>query len=139
MSERTSRDPILTVLAVSMGLLAISNAMKPIGQMFAPDGPTGLVFFGHRLHGLANAVLGPAFGLVLAAYAYGVSKRRSWVVPLAVAYALYVVVNLILFTMITATPEEKAKVVFNTVYGIVAIGVSGGGALYLARNRGRLA
>jgi hypothetical protein len=84
-------------------------------------------------------VLGPAFGLVLAAYAYGVWKRRSWVVPLAVAYALYVVVNLVLFTMITATPEEKAKVVFNTVYGIVAIGVSGGGALYLARNRGRLA
>ena len=134
-----SRGPVLTGLAVSMGLLAISNLMKPVGQMFAPDGPTGFVFFGQRLHGVANAIVGPAFGLLLATYAYGVWNRRRWVVPIALAYALYVLANLILFTLIGATPEEKAKIVFNTIYGIVAIGVSAGGALYLARNRDKLA
>ena len=134
-----SRGPVLTVLAVSMALLAISNVMKPVGQMFAPDGPTGFILFGRRLHGVANAIVGPAFGLLLATYAYGVWTRRRWVVPLAFAYALYVVANLILFLLVGATPEEKAKIVFNTVYAVVAIGVSGGGALYLARNRDRLA
>jgi hypothetical protein len=139
MTERTTRDPILTGLAVSMGLLAISNLMKPVGQAFAPEGPTGFVLLGQRLHGMANAIVGPAFGVLLGTYAYGVWNRRRWVVPLAFAYALYVVANLILFMFIGATPEERAKIAFNTVYGVVAIGVSAGGALYLSRNRDRLA
>jgi hypothetical protein len=133
-----NRTP-LKVLAVLMGLLAISNFMKPISQMMAPESSAGFVFFGHRLHGTANAIMGPLFGVLLAAYAYGAWNAKRWVVGLAGAYAVYVIVNLVLFTTLEATEEEKAKVLFNLVYLVVAVGVSGGGALHLWRNRDRLA
>jgi hypothetical protein len=43
---------------------------------------------GHRLRGTANGVVGPAFGLLLGAYAYGVWTMKRWVVPLAGADAV---------------------------------------------------
>ena len=132
-----SRDPWLTALAVLMGLLAISNFMKPIGQAMQPESDAGFVFLGHRLHGLANAVMGPLFGLLLASYAYGAWTRRRWVVPLAIAYAGYVVLNLVLFAA-TAPDAQAPGLGFMVAYTAVAIGVSAGGALYLYRNRLRL-
>jgi len=81
--------------------------------------------------------MGPLFGLLLAAYAYGAWTRKRWVVPLAVAYAAYVVVNLGLFVM-TAPPVEGQSLAFMAAYTAVAIGVSAGGAWYLYRNRNRL-
>ena len=130
-------DPVLTALAIAMGLMAVSNFWKPMAQHFAPDSSAGFVFFGHRLHGVANALVGPAFGALLAAYAYGVWTRQGWVVPLAIAYAVYVPVNLVLFTL-NAPPGSDLPFVFMSLYAIVAIGISGGGALYLYRNRERL-
>jgi len=130
-------DPVLTALAIAMGLMAVSNFWKPMAQHFAPDSNAGFVFFGHRLHGVANALVGPAFGAVLAAYAYGVWTRQRWVVPLAIAYAVYVPVNLVLYTL-NPPPGSDLPFVFMLLYAIVAIGVSGGGALHLYRNRERL-
>ncbi len=132
-----SRDPWLIVLAVLMGVLAISNFLKPLGQTMRPESDAGFVFLGHRLHGLANAIMGPLFGLLLATYAYGVWTRRRWVVPLSTAYAGYVVLNLVLFA--TTAPEAQVPgLAFMAGYTAVAIGVSAGGALYLYRNRHRL-
>jgi hypothetical protein len=132
-----SRDPLLIVLAVLMGLLALSNFAKPLGQTMQPESDAGFVFLGHRLHGLANAIMGPLFGLLLATYAYGVWTRRRWVVPLAIAYAGYVVLNLVLFAR-TAPEAQATGTAFMVGYSLVAIGVSAGGALYLYRNRHRL-
>ena len=120
-----------------MGLLALSNFMKPITQALAPDGNAGFVFFGHRLHGLANALVGPLFGLLLGSYAYGVWTMRSWVVSLAGAYALYVLANLFLFSL-SPPPGSDAPLIGPVLYALVAIGVSSGGAYYLYRNRDRL-
>jgi len=136
-NREEARDRVLTALAVAMGLMAISNFFKPISQAFAPHSNAGFVFFGHRLHGLANAVIGPAFGLLLAAYAYGVWTRRRWVVPLAVAYAAYVVLNLVLFSL-NPPPGSEAPVLFLLIYAVVAVGISSGGALVLYRNRRQL-
>ncbi len=130
-----ARDPLMTALAIAMGLMALSNFWKPVAQTMAPESNAGFVFFGHRLHGAANAIVGPMFGALLAAYAYGVWTRRQWVVPIACAYAAYVVVNLALF--MTVNPEAP-PVVFMLMYAAVAIGVSAGGAYYLLQNRGRL-
>ena len=132
-----SRGGVLTTLAVLMGLLAVSNFMKPISQALAPEGNAGFVFFGHRLHGLANAVIGPLFGVLLASYAYGVWTMRSWVVPLAGAYALYVATNLVLFSL-SPPPGSDTPLMGLVLYAVVAIGVSSGGAYHLYRNRGRL-
>jgi uncharacterized membrane protein (DUF2068 family) len=133
-----TRTTEMTVLGVLFGLLAISNLLKPVAQMMSPDGPEGLVFFGHRLHGLANAIMAPLFGALLAAYAYGIWTAKRWIVPIAVAYAIYVPLNLFLFTTLQATDAEKGKVVFNLVYFIVAVGASAGAAVYFTRNRERL-
>jgi len=131
------RDPWLTALAVAMGLMAVSNLSKPLAQHLSPASTAGFVLFGTRLHGAANAIVGPLFGLLLAAYAYGVWRRRRWVVPLATAYALYVILNLTLF-MLGASGAGKPPMLFMMAYAAVAIGVSGGGAWYLARQRHRL-
>ena len=132
-----ARDPRLTVLAVLMGLLSVSNFSKPLGQAMQPESDAGFVFLGQRLEGAANTLMGPLFGLFLAIYAYGVWTRRRWVVPVSIAYAAYVVVNLVLFAA-TAPDQQVPGLAFMVVYAAVAIGVSAGGALYLYRNRHRL-
>jgi hypothetical protein len=137
MPDQPSRGPVLTSLAILMGLLALSNFSKPLGQAMQPESDAGFVFFGHRLHGVANAVVGPVFGTILATYAYGVWTLKRWVVPLAVAYAAYVVANLVLFVL-TAPPAQNQSLAFMVAYTTVAIGVSAGGAWYLSRNRHRL-
>jgi hypothetical protein len=83
--DARSRDRWLTVLALMIGLLALPNFWKPVARRLAPDSNAGFVFFGTRLHGAANAVIGSLFGVLLAAYAYGVWTLRRWVAPLAVA------------------------------------------------------
>jgi hypothetical protein len=132
-----ARDGVLTTLAVLIGLLALSNFTKPLSQAMAPASNAGFVFFGHRLQGLANAIVGPSFGLLLAGYAYGVWTMRSWAVPLSVAYASYVLVNLLLFALNPPAGSDVALIGF-IGYAAVAIGVSSGGAYYLYRNRNRL-
>jgi hypothetical protein len=136
-TTETRRDPWLTALAVAMGLMAVSNLSKPVTQHLSPESTAGFVLFGTRLRGAANAIVGPLFGLALAAYAYGVWGRRRWVVPLAAAYALYVIVNLAFF-MLSGPDAGKPPLAFMMVYAAVAIGVSSGGAWYLARQRHRL-
>ena len=133
----TSRDWLLTTLAVLMGFMAVSNFWKPVAQRIDPGSPAGFVFLGTRLQGVANAVVGPLFGLLLAAYAYGVWTMRRWVVPLACAYAAYVIANLVLF-LLNAPQAEKPPLLGMLAYAAVAIGVSSGGAYYLARYRDRL-
>ena len=134
----TAGDPRpARALAVAMALLAVSNLMKPFTQAFDPSGNAGFVLFGTRLTGAANAVAGPLFGLLLAAYAWGAWHRRRWVVPLALAYAAYVAANLVLF-FVAAPPSQQPSLVFSLVYAAVAVGVSAGGAAYLYRDRERL-
>jgi hypothetical protein len=134
MTTRTARVPLLTVLAVLMGLLAVSNFMKPLAQNDAarerrrvrvprPPPPRPR----ERGHGTA-------LRLLLATYAYGAWTRRRWVVPLSIGYAGYVVLNLVLFSL-AAPPTQAPSLGFMAAYIAVAVGVSAGGAVYLYRNR----
>jgi hypothetical protein len=63
-----SRGLVPTTLAVLFAILALSNFLKP----FHLDPNAGFVFFGTKTHGIANAILGPAFGALLAVYAIGI-------------------------------------------------------------------
>ena len=90
-----SRGPVLTTFAVLFAILALSNFLKP----FHLDPNAGFVFFGMKTHGIANALLGPAFGALLVAYAIGIWRMRRWVLPIAYAYAVYVILNLMLYTI----------------------------------------
>ncbi len=127
---RIDRDRMLNASAVLFGLLAFSNFMKPLGT----DPEQGLVFFGRRLSGTPNAILGPLFGLFLLAYAVGIWRVRRWALRMGVLYAVYVVVNLALFTLRDPNPTAHG-VAFNVIYGTVAVTISTGTAWLLARRQ----
>jgi hypothetical protein len=52
---KSSRGALLTVFAVLFAVLACSNFLKP----FHLDPNAGLMFFGTKTQGIANAILGP--------------------------------------------------------------------------------
>ena len=131
MEEKTTRGPILTVFSILFALLAVSNFSKPLSR-----GHAGFVFFGTKTSGLANAILGPAFGLFLVVYVIGIWRQRRWAVPMAWAYAAYVLINFILFTI--KTPQNWQSPVFGLIYVAIALGVSWGSAILLTRRRPQL-
>jgi hypothetical protein len=131
MEEKTTRGPILTVFAILFTLLAVSNFSKPLSR-----GRAGFVFLGTKTAGLANAILGPAFGLFLLVYAIGIWRQKRWAVPMAWAYAAYVLINLTLFTI--KTPQNWQALGFALIYMAIALGVSWGSAILLTQRRPQL-
>lgn len=135
---RRERGAFLTAMAVLFGLLAVSNFTKALQYLHDPK-VGGIVIFGVRFEGvLSNAVLGPAMGVVLAAYAIGLWRLAPWVWPLAAVYAFYVPLNLVLFWY-RATGPDIPPLGFILVYLALALGGSIGTALYLAGHRDKLA
>jgi hypothetical protein len=130
------RDTRLTVFAVLFGLLAISNLLKP----FPLTSDSGFVFFGHRLSGTANTIIGPLFGLFLAFYAAGIWWMRRYALPMAWAYATYVLINLVLFNFYGPKPEGAGLgyAIFGLVYAVVALGVSFGAVAALRQRAAAL-
>jgi len=132
------RGPALTAFAILFGMLAVSNFLKPL-QLGGPQ-HTGFVFFGHRTSGTFNAILGPLFGIYLLVYALGIWRLRRFALPMSYAYAAYVIVNLIAFTVRgegQASPGWGSSF-FGIFYALVAVGVSGGAALVLSRRKAAL-
>jgi len=132
--DRGSR---LTVLALLFGLLAVSDLAKPLEASLGGGLRPGFVLFGHRLSGTANAVVGPLFGLYLLVYAAGIWRMRWWALPIGVVYAIYVIVNLTLFTFRDPEPMHEG-VLFGVIYAVVAIGVSWGAVWLLSQRRAAL-
>jgi hypothetical protein len=127
----------LTVFAILFAIMAVSNLLKPL-QLGGDR--TGFVFFGHRLSGTSNTIIGPLFGLYLAVYAAGIWRRKRYALPMAYGYAAYVVLNLILFNAYGPKPPSAGTgyALFGLVYATVAIGVSSGAAYLLRANQAEL-
>jgi len=125
--RETSRGLALTTFAALFAILALSNFLKP----FHLDPNAGFVFLGVKTHGTANEILGPAFGSLLVAYAFGIWRMRRWVLPIAYAYAAYVILNLLLYTMRNARSAAQPSPVFMLGYIAIAVGVSAGSAVLL--------
>jgi hypothetical protein len=128
------RDPLLTAFALLFGLLAVSDLAKPLEASAGAGLRPGFVLLGHRLSGTANAIVGPLFGLYLLVYAIGIWRMRRWVLPMGVAYAVYVLVNLVLFTFRDPDPWREG-LAFGALYAAVALGVSWGAVWALSRRR----
>ena len=129
------RGGVLTTLAVLFGILGVTDILKP----FHLEGATtGLVFFGQRLSGTADAVLGPALGIILLYYAAGIWRMRRYALYLGFAYAVYVTINLILFTTRNPPPTAQADKIFGLVYVIFALAFSWGMAIILSRRKAEL-
>ncbi len=131
MEAETARGRVLTTFAVLFALVGLENVLKPLS-----GGREGMVVFGTKTAGVANAILGPAWGIFLLIYAVGIWRQKRWAVPIAWAYAAYVPINLMLFTI--KTPGRWQSPVSGLVYAAVALGVSWGSAILLTRRRARL-
>jgi len=128
------RGALLTIFAIGFALMALSNFTKP----FKMSPNVGFVFFGHKLSGVANDIVGPLFGLILAVYAYGIWMMRRLPLPLAHFYATYVILNTLMFTLRnlhTGLPPLAGWI----AYVIVAVGVSLASAIILTQRKAELA
>jgi hypothetical protein len=130
------RGVFLTVMAILFVVLAISDFTKVLQHAHDPA-VGGLVILGHKFHrASANLVLGPLFGLFLLTYAYGLWHMTRWVIPIAVFYAFYVPVNMVLFwSLHQLNPPTVRFIVF---YLFVSLTGSIGTALYLAFHKDQL-
>ena len=126
---QAERGTVLTVLAVLFAILAVSNLLKPLQINEA----TGFVLFGSRLSGMPNAIAGIVAGLYLLVYAYGIWHMKRFVVGMAHAYALYVILNLLLFMYRDGQGDQLG--LFYLFYSVVAVGVSLGSAIILTQRK----
>lgn len=131
-----SRSVPLTILALLLASMAVSNFGKP----FAHNPGVGFVFFGMRLSGVANEIVAPIFGAIIAVYVFGILTMRKFALPLGVLYAAYVIVNMPLFILrYHGTPVmQEHSWAYLLPYPFVAIGVSSGAAYMLYRRRAEL-
>ena len=131
----SKRGAMLSVIAVLFAVLAITDILKPLHL----EGPTtGLVFFGIRQAGIANAILGPLMGLILLFYAAGIWRMRRYAMSLGWLYAVYVIVNLVLYTQLNPPAKTSGEMIFGVVYMILAITITVGTAIALTRRRSEL-
>jgi hypothetical protein len=138
MTGRRERGPFLTGMVVLFGLLTLSNCTKAWQHLQDPK-VLGIVILGIRFETFgANLALGWAMGLVTGAYAYGLWTLRRWLIPLSIAWAFWVPVNLVLFWYRQTDPNIP-PVAGILGYLAIALGGSIGTALYLAYHRERLA
>jgi hypothetical protein len=129
------RSGALTILAILFAILAASDILKP----FHLEGSTtGLVFFGKRLSGSADAILGPILGIILLIYAAGIWLMRRYALYLGYVYAIYVTVNLVLFSVRNPPPASRDEMVFGLFYIIFALAFSWATAVLLSRHKGEL-
>ncbi len=133
--NQDKRGGVLGTAAVLFAILAVTDFLKPFRL---EGGDTGLVFFGTRLGGVPNAIIGPLFGIFLLVYAAGIWRMRRYALPMAYAYATYVVINLVMFSAKNSRPASAGQMVFGLVYIVIALAVSWGTAILLRRRRAQL-
>jgi hypothetical protein len=126
------RGWFLTVCALLFALLALSNFLKPV----LADAHTGFVFFGHRLSGVPNDVIGPVFGLILVAYVIAIWQMRRFALPLGWFYAGYVLTNTVLFSMYTT--DKPPSPAFMAGALVLGLGIPIGSAIALTQKRAQL-
>ncbi len=129
------RGVVLTIFAFAFALMAISNLSKPLKM--SPN--VGFVFLGIKLSGVANLIVAPMFGILLAVYAYGIFAMKKFALPIAYFYAAYVIVNLAMFTIRTYGTNGMPPLGPWMVYILIAVGVSSGAAILLNRRKAELA
>ena len=99
------------IVAVLITLRALTNFVKP----FRPG--SAFVILGHLRRGLAATVAAPAVGVLMLLYAHGLWHGRPWTLPLAVTYAVWATLNVVLFPIFEGVPPQFAP----WMYGVFAV------------------
>jgi len=114
-------------------LLALWDFVTPL----VLAGDSGFVFLGKRLSGAPNLIAAWAFAVFLTCYAAALWRERAAALPLGIAYAAYLCVNLhyaLLFTFRNAEPPTGDARVFGAS-NIIAIAVACGAVAATAATR----
>ena len=125
-------DILLRVFAVLIALRGIDNILK------SQSIERGLVFFGVQLTGTANAIMGPLFGIFMIAYAYGIWRMRRYALPAGIAYAVFAILNMLLFPIRTGLTGGAAWAIGYAVYAVVGVAVTVGAPWILYQRREQL-
>jgi len=136
------RSWILTLFAILLVLLAIEDLIKPL---LSPGTATvsgvrvrgTIVFFGMRPGGTLM-YMGWLVAAFLLALAIGVWRMRRYASLMADCYAVYVLLNVEIFTAIHPLPKTHAELMFALVYDIIAVVGAWTLAILLHRERARL-
>ena len=105
-------DIVRKALAVLIALRGLTNFGKPFRQ------GAGFVAFGKLTHGVGATVVAPLVGLVIVVYAWGLWHKRPWARPLAVVFALWSTLNVLLFPLVEGVPSNITP----ALYALFAIG-----------------
>jgi hypothetical protein len=108
-------DALRKFLAVLIALRALTNFAKPFRGAF--------VILGRLMQGgIATTVVAPLVGVAMLVYAWGLWHGRAWARPLAVAYAVWATINVVLFPVFEGVPRQFAPWMYAAfaVTGIVA-------------------
>ena len=84
---------ILRVCAALIGLRGVVNLFKAAGAGNA------MVAFGYMLP--PDSLLAPLIGAVMIVLAFGLWTRRRWALPLAIGYAAFASLNIVLFPLVS--------------------------------------
>jgi hypothetical protein len=94
-------DALRKLLAVLIALRGLTNFAKPFGGDF--------VILGRLMHGgVATTVIAPLVGVVILVYAWGLWHAHAWARPLAIAYAVWATLNVVLFPVFEGVPRQFA-------------------------------
>ncbi|HUI24543.1 MAG TPA: hypothetical protein VL403_00550 [Candidatus Kryptonia bacterium] len=121
----------LRICAVLIALRALTNMSRPFGA------GAGLVFFGKFLTGTTNVILAPLLGVYMLVLAYGMWGMRRFALPMAIAYAVFVPINMVLFAVFQGLPQRWGASGY-AVFMLVGIALTAGPAWYLARRKAEL-
>src|SRR5262249_17826560 len=113
----SAREP--RSLAEDDGVADNGNTMRRlVAVLIAPRAPTnlgkpfragaGFVILGRLRHGLAATVVAPVFGVAMLVYAALLFRGHPAARPLAVIYAVWATVNVVLFPFLEGVPSRFA-------------------------------
>src|SRR5262245_32557620 len=108
-------DALRKLLAVLIALRGLTNFAKPFrGE---------IVILGRLMSGtFATTVVAPLLGAAILVYAYGLWHARPWARSLAIAYAVWATINVVLFPILEGVPRQFAPWMYAifAVPGVVA-------------------
>jgi hypothetical protein len=129
------RNTALTILAILFAILGLSDILKPLRL----EGKgTALVFLGKQLSGAPNAILGSLLGIFLLAYAAGIWRMRRYAIAIGYGYAIYVTINVTLFSLRNTMPPSPGLRILGIVYVVFALALSWGTPTLLRRHQAEL-
>ncbi len=108
-------------IGLATKVVAIVIALRSLMNLAKPFGAGRLVFFGHLLSGWPNTIIAPLLGIYMLVLVYGMWTKKSFALPMSIAYAIFVTLNVPLFVVFEGIPAQFNAAQY-ALFGILGIG-----------------